>query len=93
MRFVKPLDQNMLLEVARTHDALISIEEGAIEGGAGSACLEVLAAAGVSKPFLQLGLPDEFVDHGDPALLLAKCGLDALGIERAIEARFSNLKK
>ena len=93
MRFVKPLDQNMLLEVARTHDALISIEEGAIEGGAGSACLEVLAAAGVSKPFLQLGLPDEFVDHGDPALLLAKCGLDAFGIERAIEARFSNLKK
>lgn len=89
MRFVKPLDEDLLLQLAKDHDALVSIEEGAIEGGAGSACLEVLAANGVEKPFLQLGLPDAFVDHGDPTLLLALCGLDQLGIEKAIRQRFA----
>jgi 1-deoxy-D-xylulose-5-phosphate synthase len=89
MRFVKPLDEALLLELAKTHDAFVSIEEGAIQGGAGSACLEALAAAGIEKPFLQLGLPDQFIDHGDPALLLAACGLDAQGIEKSIRARFT----
>jgi 1-deoxy-D-xylulose-5-phosphate synthase len=89
MRFIKPLDEELLLKLAQDHDALISIEEGAIQGGAGSACLEVLAANGIEKPFLQLGLPDQFIDHGDPALLLAQCGLDAVGIEKAIRQRFS----
>ena len=89
MRFVKPLDEALLIELARTHDAFVSIEEGAIQGGAGSACLEALAAAGIEKPFLQLGLPDQFIDHGDPALLLAACGLDAEGIEKSIRTRFT----
>lgn len=89
MRFVKPIDEALILELAKTHDAFVSIEEGAIQGGAGSACLEVLAAAGIEKPFLQLGLPDQFIDHGDPALLLAACGLDAAGIETSVRNRFS----
>ncbi len=89
MRFVKPLDEALLIELAKTHDAFVSIEEGAIQGGAGSACLEALAAAGIEKPFLQLGLPDQFIDHGDPALLLAACGLDAEGIEKSIRTRFT----
>jgi len=89
MRFVKPLDEELLLQIAKEHDALVSIEEGAIQGGAGSACLEVLVANGIEKPFLQLGLPDQFIDHGDPALLLEQCGLDRAGIEKAIRQRFA----
>jgi 1-deoxy-D-xylulose-5-phosphate synthase len=88
MRFAKPLDNELVLELARTHDALVTIEEGCIMGGAGSAVLECLAAAGVLVPVLQLGLPDVFVEHGDPAKLLAMCGLDAVGIEAAIVKRF-----
>jgi 1-deoxy-D-xylulose-5-phosphate synthase len=88
MRFVKPLDAELLVELARTHDALVTVEEGVIMGGAGSACLEALAAAGIDSPVLQLGLPDRFVDHGDPALLLKECGLDAAGMRAAIAARF-----
>ena len=88
MRFVKPLDAELVLELARSHDALVTIEEGAIMGGAGSACLEVLASHGVQVPLLQLGLPDRFIDHGDPARLLEACGLDAPGIVAAVRARF-----
>ena len=89
MRWAKPLDTELLLEVAARHDALVTVEEGAIMGGAGSAVLEALAAAKVVLPVLQLGLPDLFIEHGDPAKLLALQGLDASGIERSIRGRFS----
>lgn len=88
MRWVKPLDTALLLEVAQSHDALVTVEEGAVMGGAGSAVAEALHKAGVVKPLLQLGLRDEFIEHGDPAKLLALQGLDAAGIERAIGVRF-----
>ncbi len=88
MRFAKPLDAELVAELARTHDAIVTVEEGCTMGGAGSAVLEALAAAGLDKPVLTLGLPDEFIEHGDPAKLLALCGLDAAGIEKSIVARF-----
>ncbi len=88
MRFVKPLDDALVLKLAREHDALVTVEEGAITGGAGSAVLECLARAGITMPLLQLGLPDEFIDHGDPAKLLGLLGLDAAGIEQSIQRRF-----
>jgi 1-deoxy-D-xylulose-5-phosphate synthase len=88
MRFVKPLDEALVLELARSHEGLVTIEEGCLPGGAGSAVLECLAAAGLQLPVLQLGLPDQFTDHGDPARLLAMCGLDAAGIEKSILQRF-----
>ena len=91
MRWVKPLDIELLLQVASTHDALVTVEEGAIMGGAGSAVSEALHAAGVVKPVLHLGLQDEFIEHGDPAKLLAMQGLDAVGIEAAVMARFSDV--
>jgi len=87
MRFVKPLDLDLLRELAQQHDAIVTIEEGAVLGGAGSACLEALAAMGLERPTLQLGLPDRFIDHGDTALLLRECGLDAEGIAGAINTR------
>ncbi|WP_390622801.1 1-deoxy-D-xylulose-5-phosphate synthase [Ralstonia syzygii] len=89
MRFVKPLDVACVLEMARTHDYVVTVEEGCVMGGAGGACLEALAAAGVATPVLQLGLPDRFVDHGDHAALLAQCGLDANGILASIRERFA----
>ena len=88
MRWAKPLDTALLLEVAARHDALVTLEEGAIMGGAGSAVMEALAAAKVVVPVLQLGLPDVFIEHGDPAKLLSRQGLDAEGIRLAIAARF-----
>ena len=88
MRWAKPLDTALLLEVAARHDALVTLEEGAIMGGAGSAVMEALAAAKVVVPVLQLGLPDVFIEHGDPAKLLALQGLDANGIKQAIAKRF-----
>ena len=91
MRWAKPLDAELLLRIAGQHDALVTIEEGAIMGGAGSAVAEALAAAGVVKPLLQLGLPDAFIEHGDPARLLALEGLDAVGIERSVRRRFGAL--
>jgi len=90
MRWVKPLDTELLLELAARHEALVTLEEGAIMGGAGSAVAEALAAAGVVKPLLQLGLPDRFIDHGDAARLLAAEGLDAAGIEAAVRGRFAS---
>ena len=88
MRWAKPLDEALLLEVAQNHDALVTVEEGALMGGAGSAVLEALHAHGVQRPVLCLGLPDVFIEHGDPTRLLALQGLDAAGIQRSIEARF-----
>ncbi|HSV71129.1 MAG TPA: 1-deoxy-D-xylulose-5-phosphate synthase [Methylibium sp.] len=88
MRYVKPLDTELLLRLSRTHDALVTVEEGVIAGGAGSAVLEALQAAGVTMPVLTLGLPDEHLEHGDPAKLMAMLGLDAAGIEQSILKRF-----
>jgi 1-deoxy-D-xylulose-5-phosphate synthase len=91
MRFVKPLDAALLAELATSHDAFVTIEEHVAMGGAGSACAEALAQAGVSKPILHLGLPDRFIDHGDHALLLKLQGLDAAGIEASVRLRFAEL--
>ncbi|WP_395685618.1 1-deoxy-D-xylulose-5-phosphate synthase [Caenimonas koreensis] len=91
MRWAKPIDTELLLQVAATHEALVTLEEGAVMGGAGSAAAEALNAAGLVKPVLQLGLRDEFIEHGDPAKLLSMQGLDAGGIEASIRARFGDL--
>jgi 1-deoxy-D-xylulose-5-phosphate synthase len=91
MRWAKPLDTELLLQIAATHDALVTVEEGAVMGGAGSAVMEALNAAGVVKPVLQLGLQDTYAPHGDPARLLSLQGLDAAGIEASIQARFGAL--
>jgi 1-deoxy-D-xylulose-5-phosphate synthase len=91
MRWVKPVDDALIEELARTHDAFVTVEEHAIMGGAGSACLEAMAARGVQRPVLQLGLRDLFIDHGDPSLLLKLEGLDAEGIERSVRALFADL--
>jgi 1-deoxy-D-xylulose-5-phosphate synthase len=92
MRFVKPLDVDLVRRLARDHDALVTVEENVVAGGAGSAVAEALAAAGISVPILHLGLPDAFPDHGDPALLLAQVGLDAKGIAASIHTRFGARK-
>jgi 1-deoxy-D-xylulose-5-phosphate synthase len=89
MRFAKPLDEALVLELARGHDALVTVEEGCLPGGAGSAVLECLAASGLTLPVLRLGLPDVFTEHGDPSKLMALYGLDAGGIERSIRERFA----
>ena len=88
MRFVKPLDVELVTELARTHDAIVTVEDGCVMGGAGSAVQEALATAGLQIPVLALGLPDAFIEHGDPAKLMAMCGLDAAGIEQSILKRF-----
>ncbi|TDP85969.1 1-deoxy-D-xylulose-5-phosphate synthase [Aquabacterium commune] len=89
MRFVKPLDADLVKQLAAEHDLIVTVEEGCVMGGAGSAVAEALAAAGIAKPLLVLGLPDQFVEHGDPAKLLGLCGLDAAGIEQAIRTRLA----
>ncbi len=91
MRFVKPLDDELVRQLAQTHDVLVTLEEGCVMGGAGSACVESLLGSGLTCPVLQLGLPDHFIDHGDTAKLLAECGLDSNGIVRAIRAFLATL--
>ena len=88
MRFIKPLDTELVKQLALSHDYLVTVEEGAIMGGAGSAVAEALAEASIVRPILQLGLPDRFIDHGDVAQLLSQCGLDAAGITASIRKRF-----
>jgi len=88
MRFVKPLDESLMLELARSHDALVTLEDNVIAGGAGSAVAELLAANGIELPILQLGLPDAFLEHATREQLLEESGLDAGGIRRAIFVRF-----
>jgi 1-deoxy-D-xylulose-5-phosphate synthase len=88
MRWAKPLDVALLCDVATRHDAVVTVEEGAVMGGAGSAVAEALNAAQILKPQLNLGLRDVFIEHGDPAKLLAMQGLDAAGIEKSIRDRF-----
>jgi 1-deoxy-D-xylulose-5-phosphate synthase len=89
MRFVKPLDEALALDLARRHDLVVTVEENAIAGGAGSAVLETLERHAVTTPVLQLGLPDRFVDQGDPGIQLADCGLTADGIVSAVRARIA----
>jgi len=84
MRFVKPLDEELVRELGRTHELLITLEENAVAGGAGSAVNECLAAAGLTPHMVNLGLPDEFLGQGSREELLAECGLDAAGIRRTI---------
>ncbi len=84
MRFVKPLDEDVLKEVSLRHDLLVTVEEHQVMGGAGSAVCEALSRLGLEKRVLLLGLPDRFIDHGDPARLLASVGLDAAGIAQSI---------
>lgn len=91
MRFVKPIDRDLVRELARSHEALVTVEENAIEGGAGSAVAEALAEMGMAVPLLHLGLPDRFLPQGDPGFLLSQCGLDAAGIARSVRERFGNL--
>jgi len=78
----------MLLKMAATHDRLVTLEDACVMGGAGSAVCEALQQAGVLKSVLTLGLPDEFIEHGDPAKLMALQGLDAAGIEKSIQTKW-----
>jgi 1-deoxy-D-xylulose-5-phosphate synthase len=88
MRFVKPLDEALVLELARTHAALVTVEDNAIAGGAGSAVAELLAENNMQIPLLQLGLPDEFLEHASREQLLGEAGVDAAGIRKAILKRW-----
>ena len=88
MRFVKPLDVELIIRLARQHAALVTVEENVVAGGAGSGVAEALAVEGIDIPLLHLGLPDRFLEHGDPAAVLAACGLDAQGIAAAVRERF-----
>ena len=84
MRWAKPLDLDLLKDIASTHESLVTLEEGCLMGGAGSAVLEALQTLRIHKPVLCLGLPDVFIEHGDPAKLLTLQGLDAAGIAASI---------
>ena len=88
MRWAKPLDAALVRQLAATHDAFVTVEDGCIAGGAGSAVSEAISQAAITLPVLHLGLPDKFIEHGDPAKLMALEGLDAAGIERSIRQRF-----
>ena len=88
MRFVKPLDDELVMKLALSHDLLVTIEENTIQGGAGSAVVESLLKQNVTTNVMQLGLPDCFIDHGDPAAMLVECGLDKAGIVAAVTERF-----
>jgi 1-deoxy-D-xylulose-5-phosphate synthase len=89
MRFVKPLDDALVRELARTHSLLVTVEDNVVMGGAGSAVAESLADAGCAVPMLHLGLPDHFIDHGDQNQLLAAAGLNKDGILAAIRKRLA----
>ena len=88
MRFVKPLDEALILELARSHAAFVTLEDNAIAGGAGAGVGELLAARGVVLPILHLGLADSYLEHASREELLAESGLDAAGIEASVRARF-----
>jgi 1-deoxy-D-xylulose-5-phosphate synthase len=91
MRFVKPLDLDLLRELAQGHRLLVTLEETAVAGGAGAGVAEAVAGLGIPVPVLHLGLPDTFIEHGDPVRMLAGCGLDAAGIEAAVRQRITLL--
>lgn len=91
MRWVKPLDEALILQFAEQRYGFVTLEEGCIMGGAGSAVSELLRAHGLNNPVLQLGLPDQFIDHGDPSVLLKNAGLDAAGVRESVEKYFGEL--
>ena len=91
MRWAKPLDTELLAQVARSHDALVTLEEGTVMGGAGSAVLEALQVLDIHKPVLTLGIADVFTEHGDPVKLMVELGLDAAGIRASITQKFPHL--
>jgi 1-deoxy-D-xylulose-5-phosphate synthase len=91
MRWAKPLDTELLLQIAASHQALVTVEEGALMGGAGSAVLEALQDAHIQLSVLRLGVPDVFTDHGDPVKIMSALGLDAAGIEASVRGRFNHL--
>jgi 1-deoxy-D-xylulose-5-phosphate synthase len=91
MRFVKPLDVDLLRELAQAHQLLVTLEENVVAGGAGAGVAELLSELGITVPVLHLGLPDRFIEHGDASTMLADCGLDAAGIEHAIRQRITLL--
>jgi 1-deoxy-D-xylulose-5-phosphate synthase len=87
MRFVKPLDSDLVESLAAEYKLLVTVEENTIMGGAGSAVAESLESKGISIPLLHLGLPDIFIDQGDPSQMLADCGLDKMGIIKSIRLK------
>ena len=89
MRFIKPIDEALLLELAREHDGLVLLEDSCIQGGAGSACLEILSAHKIQITTLQLGLPDEYVEHGDVNILLDLYGHSPDKITQKVKAHFA----
>ena len=91
MRFVKPLDEELILDLAAHHRLLVTVEENAVAGGAGSAIAEFLAERGLTNARLHLGLPDRYLPHDNHELQLAACGLDAGGIQRSIRAALDRL--
>jgi 1-deoxy-D-xylulose-5-phosphate synthase len=91
MRFVKPLDRTLLLELTKTHEGFVTLEDNVVAGGAGSGVAELLAAEGLTMPMLHLGLPDTFQHHASREELLAEAGLDADGIRAAVLRRWPQL--
>ena len=91
MRWAKPLDTELLAQIAQSHDALVTLEEGTVMGGAGSAVLEALQVLDIQKPVLTLGIADVFTEHGDPVKLMTELGLDATGIRASISQKFPHL--
>ena len=89
MRFIKPIDEALILDIARRHSAIVTLEENAVQGGAGSAVAEVLAAEGVTLPLMQIGIPDRFIEHGSRETCLAAAGLDAASLEAGVERWWS----
>jgi 1-deoxy-D-xylulose-5-phosphate synthase len=87
LRWVKPLDEGLIARLAAQHELLVSVEDNSLCGGAGSAVGEVLNGRGLRVSLLSLGLPDRFLEHGSRSEILAQCGLDAGGIERAVRER------
>ncbi|PCJ29476.1 MAG: 1-deoxy-D-xylulose-5-phosphate synthase, partial [Moraxellaceae bacterium] len=92
MRFIKPIDEEAIIQAANAHSLLVTLEENAVMGGAGSAVNEVLAREGILISTLNLGIPDSFIEHGKPAEMLAECGLNATGIQRSIEQRLQKIE-
>ncbi|MEO6155696.1 MAG: transketolase C-terminal domain-containing protein, partial [Thermomonas sp.] len=91
MRFVKPLDRALLLELAQSHEGFVTLEDNVVAGGAGSSIAELLSDAGITLPILHLGLPDAFQHHASREDLLAEAGLDAAGIRSAVVARWPSV--
>ena len=89
MRFVKPIDAELVLRLAREHELLVTVEENTVQGGAGSAVAECLQLHGIAIPLLQLGLPDQFIEQGEHGQMLADCGLDTKGLLAAIESKLT----